>query len=174
MDPDNNYILSYYDCSYEKVVWIEPIQRCKACRSGICEGCDDVIIQKRIWKQVGVPSSQHASVLSYIHGSSDSASSPPFLNWNQSSNNYLPSVQNTYVPTMGNSTRSTVTALRPGALSAGGVGVDLKHNSYARYLCRINSSNLCASMRNIPEDTSPLYGNKLMSYGILSSNCVFS
>jgi hypothetical protein len=174
MDPDNNYILSYFDCLNDEIVWIEPIQRCKACRSGICDGCDDVIIQKRIWKQVGVPSSQRASVLSYIAASSNSAFSPPYLNWNQSSNNLLPSVQTKYVPSRGNSTKGSVTSIRPGALSAGGVGVDLKHNSYARYLCRINTNTLCASMNNTPAasgTTFALYGNKLMAYGILSSTC---
>lgn len=172
MDPtyDNNYILSYFDCSFNKVVWIEPIQRCKACRSGICDGCDEIIVQKRIWKQVGVPSSQRASVLSYMHGSSNSSTTSS-LNWNQSSNNYLASVQTTYVPTRGNSTKSTVTRLRPGALSAGGVGIDLKHNSYARYFCRLNSHNLCANNNTDTDTSSAIYGNKVMAYGILSSKC---
>jgi hypothetical protein len=35
------------------------------------------------------------------------------------------------------STRSVITRLRPGALSPGGLGVDIKHNSYDRYLNRI-------------------------------------
>jgi len=37
----------------------------------------------------------------------------------------------------GNSRRRTVTCLRPGALSPGGTGVDIKHNSYDRYLARL-------------------------------------
>ena len=40
------------------------------------------------------------------------------------------------VPRRPNSTKRTKTSLRPGALSAGGVGVDVKHNSYDRYLAR--------------------------------------
>ena len=39
-----------------------------------------------------------------------------------------------FVPTRGNSLRSTITSLRPGALTPGGIGVDVKHGSYARYL----------------------------------------
>tara|TARA_B100000927_G_C16450696_1_gene463696 strand:+ start:706 stop:1017 length:312 start_codon:yes stop_codon:yes gene_type:complete len=35
-----------------------------------------------------------------------------------------------------NSTKRTKTSLRPGALAPGGVGVDVKHNSYDRYLAR--------------------------------------
>jgi hypothetical protein len=167
LDYDNNYILSYFDCSFNKVIWIEPIQRCKACRSGICEGCDEVIVQKKIWKQVRVPSSQHTSVLSATHASADSAKYP-FVNWNQSSNSSVPSRQVVYVPSRGNSTRSTVTSLRPGALSAGGEGIDIKHNSYARYFSRINSNNLatCSSSTSL----IPLYGNKNSNYGILSSS----
>lgn len=39
-----------------------------------------------------------------------------------------------YVPTHGNSTKSSVTALRPGSLSAKGYGVHKKHGSYQRRL----------------------------------------
>tara|TARA_Y100000816_G_scaffold107699_1_gene75110 strand:+ start:689 stop:1000 length:312 start_codon:yes stop_codon:yes gene_type:complete len=40
------------------------------------------------------------------------------------------------VPRAPNSTKRTKTSLRPGALAPGGVGVDVKHNSYDRYLAR--------------------------------------
>jgi hypothetical protein len=40
------------------------------------------------------------------------------------------------VPTRGNSTRSTITADRPGAMTPGGQGVDVKHGSYDRYLAK--------------------------------------
>jgi hypothetical protein len=39
-------------------------------------------------------------------------------------------------PTRGNSTRSTITANKPGAMTPGGQGVDVKHGSYARYLAK--------------------------------------
>ena len=42
----------------------------------------------------------------------------------------------TIIPTRGNSTKRTQTSLRPGALGPGGTGVDVKHNSYARYLAK--------------------------------------
>ena len=160
---NNDYILSYFDCSFNKVIWIEPIKRCKACRSGICDGCDEVIVQKRIWKQVRVPSSQRSSFLSSVSANADSAVYP-YLNWNQSSNSSVPSVQKVYVPSRGNSTRSTVTSLKPGALSSGGEGIDLKHGSYMRYFSRINVKSLgtCAI------EPTPLYGNKSANYGILS------
>ena len=40
------------------------------------------------------------------------------------------------IPTRGNSMKRTLTSLRPGALGPGGSGVDIKHNSYARYLAK--------------------------------------
>jgi len=39
-------------------------------------------------------------------------------------------------PTRGNSTRSTITANKPGAMTPGGQGVDVKHGSYHRYLAK--------------------------------------
>ena len=40
------------------------------------------------------------------------------------------------VPTRGNSTKSTITANKPGAMTPGGQGVDVKHGSYHRYLAK--------------------------------------
>jgi len=40
------------------------------------------------------------------------------------------------VPTRGNSTKTTVTGNRPGAMTPGGEGVDVKHGSYHRYLAK--------------------------------------
>ena len=39
-------------------------------------------------------------------------------------------------PTRGNSTKSTITANKPGAMTPGGQGVDVKHGSYHRYLAK--------------------------------------
>ena len=40
------------------------------------------------------------------------------------------------VPTRGNSLKSTITGNRPGAMTPGGQGVDVKHGSYDRYLAK--------------------------------------
>jgi hypothetical protein len=70
--------------------------------------------------------------------------------------------------------------LRPGALSPGGAGVDIKHNSYARYLARIKGK---APLRQqavppyfgapIPFDPAfPIYGGKVFKTGIVAGcNC---
>lgn len=39
-------------------------------------------------------------------------------------------------PTRGNSTKTTITANKPGAMTPGGQGVDVKHGSYHRYLAK--------------------------------------
>jgi len=44
-------------------------------------------------------------------------------------------------PTRGNSTRSTITANKPGAMTPGGQGVDVKHGSYHRYLANLLLNN---------------------------------
>ena len=71
---------------------------------------------------------------------------PPGLNWNQMSDRSRPS--NQHVKTSSGSTygsnslkRSKVRD-RPGAMSPGGIGVDIKHNSYERYLNRIKGKGL--------------------------------
>ena len=80
----------------------------------------------------------------------------------------------------GNSTKRTITRLRPGALSPGGAGVDIKHNSYARYLARIKGK---APLRQqavplyfgapIPFNPAfPVYGGKVFKTGIVAGcNC---
>ena len=66
---------------------------------------------------------------------------PPLTYWNQMSDRAKPSRQvavtasgSTY---HSSSTRHTIVRHRPGALSPGGMGVDIKHNSYDRYLNKL-------------------------------------
>lgn len=61
--------------------------------------------------------------------------------WNQMSDRAVPSVQKAVIPTGSNSTlnrrHTSVTSSRPGCQAPGGVGCDIKHNSYDRYLNRL-------------------------------------
>ena len=110
--------------------------------------CSDIsnVILKRINNQVRVPSSlfiMNKKTLSVTNGTSNQPiSTYNNVNWNQSSDRAIPSVESSYVPTRGNSTRSSITRLRPGSLKPGGTGVDIKHNSYDRYLSRKKSGYL--------------------------------
>jgi|688.fasta_scaffold14667_16 hypothetical protein len=68
---------------------------------------------------------------------------PPGLNWNQMSDRARPSHQVVKSGSYGsNSLRGTKLRNRPGAMSPGGFGVDIKHNSYERYLNRIKGKGL--------------------------------
>jgi hypothetical protein len=109
----------------------------------------------------------------------------PGVNWNQMSDRKDPHVQvvvsgsgSTYGAS---STRRTTTRLRPGALSPGGSGVDIKHNSYERYLNRIKGK---APVRRGPIPPTfgepyipfnrafPIYGGKTIKTSIVSGcNC---
>lgn len=145
------------------------------CRS--CVGCDFncsyEITQKRIWKQVRV----YSSLFTMAKASANvtTASNLPLatysnVNWNQSSDRNQPSKQDAVVPSRGNSTRHSITRERPGSCSPGGKGVDIKHNSYDRYLNR-RKSNL---VRNQCATTDiPVQGNKKQTFGLLSQsgNC---
>lgn len=105
----------------------------------------------------------------------------PGVNWNQMSDRREPHRQvvktgsgSTYGAS---STKHTITRLRPGALSPGGSGVDIKHNSYDRYLNRLKGK---APVRRgvIPPDfgtpyipfnvSYPIYGGKTMKTSIVS------
>lgn len=107
-----------------------------------CLGCvnptDPVAVfqnQQRIWNTVRIDFSQYlmnkASLTAY------EPSEKNRVNWNQQSDRVRPHIQLTVVPSHGNSTKHSITRNRPGAGSPGGIGCDIKFNSYARYLNRI-------------------------------------
>jgi hypothetical protein len=105
----------------------------------------------------------------------------PGVNWNQMSDRRDPHVQvvksgsgSTYGAS---STRRTITRLRPGALSPGGSGVDVKHNSYERYLNRIKGKGPIRrgsvpstfGSPYIPFNRAfPIYGGKTIKTSIVS------
>lgn len=61
--------------------------------------------------------------------------------WNQMSDRPVPSVQRASVPTGYNTSmnrrHTSVTSSKPGSQTPGGIGCDIKHNSYDRYLNRL-------------------------------------
>ena len=109
----------------------------------------------------------------------------PGVNWNQMSDRRIPHIQRARTAPGtnpgGNSVRHVVTRLRPGALSPGGIGVDIKHNSYDRYLNRLKGR---APLRRglippkygrefIPFDPAfPIYGGKVVKTSMVNRcNC---
>lgn len=149
----------------------------QSCLNGTCSSTSSVtyneqVTQRRIWNQVRVPSSMFTMNLSALKIGSDRMNTVNGENNKQSSDQSIPSIQKNPLPSRGNSTKTTLTRLKPGACMPGGEGVDIKHNSYARYLGRKKSANL-KTQPTAQKATRPLYGNKLRMIGLLSGsdNC---
>lgn len=145
-----------------------------ACTDGVCNDASST--QKKIWKQVRVPSSLFTMNLAAFNMSSErlkNGTLASHTNWNQSSDSWVASQQTAYHPTHGNSLKTTLTSLKPGAGAPGGTGVDIKHNSYARYLGRKKAINIRTQSKNTAA-TVPIRGNKTQSYGLInnSQNCI--
>ena len=90
--------------------------------------------------------------------------------WNQMSDRARPSNQVTKVASGStSSTRHTITRNRPGAMSPGGIGVDIKHNSYNRYLNKIKGkAPLRRGVINSSNLLSPIYGGKIVKTSIIN------
>ena len=105
---------------------------------------------------------------------------PAKVNWNQMSDRPRPARQVTKVASgtsyHTSSTRHTITRLRPGAMSPGGVGVDIKHNSYDRYLNRLKGKTVLRRGiippnfgAEIPfNNVFPVYGGKTVKTSIIN------
>ena len=139
---------------------------------------------KLIQNTVRVPSSLYISNLSSLSAYKSATSTPLGVCWNQMSDRPYPSNQRVTVPTgYGNSINkkhTSVTSSRPGCQTPGGIGCDIKHNSYDRYLNRLKGKG---SLRrdNVPTNFGatikfntafPIYGGKTVKTNIVSNcNC---
>jgi hypothetical protein len=127
--------------------------------------------QKRIWGQVRAGSGMYTMNLSALTAGAAILASGSTTNWNQMSDRVLAATQPPLRPTHGNSLRSTLTSDRPGAGSPGGSGVDVKHDSYARYLNRKKASTM--KTQTTQTASVAISGNKTNAVGLLSNsiNC---
>lgn len=148
-----------------------------------CRGCSYIqrgvrsaakLTQKQIWDQTGISSSLYSMNLSSLTVSKQRLHSGKDVNWNQTSDRQLPSVQRVIVPSRGSSTRGSVTQMRPGSLSPGGAGVDVKFGSYARYLALKKSYNLKQGIVPTVGAVKPISGNKTYATNAVagSDKCV--
>ena len=76
-------------------------------------------------------------------------------------------------PRHSNSLMRTKYSLRPGAMNPGGIGVDAKHNSYARYLAKKKGGRALRAEQQT-DNTSVKKHNIVMGYYINNSNAVMS
>ena len=163
------------DCSNcEKNAICVKCTNCRGCRDRRCDTnltsntpAVKTQIQKIIQNVVRVQSSLYTMNVGALN-----AYRNPYVTWNRMSDRGQASVQKTYIPggggqLGGNSTRSAITRCRPGALSPGGVGCDIKHNSYNRYLNRLKGRG--PLRRGIPSPVNqPMTGAKMVNYGIIA------
>ena len=164
-----------YDCSCSGGIYYG-VSQCKSCGNTYCLTCDpsgsfNIIDQKRIWHTVRVPQSEYTMNLGALTVYQKPSSSYANVNWNQYSDRALPGNSMIYnittVPSYGNSTKYSLTRLRPGSLKPGGTGVDIKHGSYNRYLDRLKGKGPLRTQRNT--SLKPVMGNKTKAYGIVGA-----
>jgi len=157
------YIMSC-NCNYNSNTTINV-----ACRS--CLNLANPVItadqnQRRIWRQVRVPASQYLLNLGAFTSSAQRVANGTNTNWNTMSDRVLAANQTVVHPSHGSSTRNTLTSGRPGAASPGGRGVDVKHDSYARFLNRKKAKNL----KTQTTTTNAVMGNKTKAIGLVANN----
>jgi len=90
-----------------------------------------------------------------------------YTNWNQRSDQAVAHQQTAVHPTHGNSLKSTLTSGKPGSGAPGGKGVDVKHDSYARFLNKRKGQVLRTQTTNVA--LAPKQGNKIKTYGLMSN-----
>lgn len=142
--------------------------------------------QKRIQNTVRVESSLYAANLAPFNAYKKPTSKTQNVCWNQMSDRPEPSYQPNTVPTgfyhsTVNNKRHSVTSSRPGGQNPGGFGVDIKHNSYDRYLNRIKGKgplrrqkvpDILYSSDIVFNCAKPIYGAKVMKTSIITGcNC---
>jgi len=175
--------------------YIAPVYSCRNCNSNLA-GSDPAsqyqrqkIIQNTVRVYASLYTANLGALTSYrqplptpqlVEQAGTVYEVPGGVNWNQMSDRYRPSVQvaktasgSTYHPS---STRHTIVRNRPNALTPGGVGVDIKHNSYHRYLNRLKGKS--ALRRGvipprygepIPFNRAfPIYGGKTVKTNIVT------
>ena len=161
--------------------------RCRNCDTNLTSNtpANQYQRQKLIQNTVRVPSSLYTMNLGSLNAYTKPTAATYNVCWNQMSDRPIPSVQKAYVPTGHNNSlngrHSSVTSSRPGGQSPGGVGCDIKHNSYDRYLNRLKGKGPVRrgvvptgfGVANIPFNVArPIYGGKVMKTSIVNNcNC---
>ena len=138
---------------------------------------------KIIQNNVRVPSSIYTNDLGSLNVYQQPSNINSNVNWNQQSDRSIPHIQPNIVAGgsfyHSSSTKHTITRCRPGAGCPGGIGVDVKHNSYDRYLKRLKGKGPARS-QPIPQNFGepiifnralPIYGGKTLKTNIVGDNC---
>jgi hypothetical protein len=161
--------------------------RCRGCNKGLTGNtpADQYQKQKIIQNTVRVYASLYTmnlgSLSSYIRKPEDVYN----VGWNQQSDRAYPSVQTGGVKTgfynSLNGRHHSYTSSRPGTQTPGGVGCDIKHNSYDRFLNKLKGKKVLRrgfipptfGLQHIPFNPAfPVYGGKQFKTAIVADcNC---
>jgi len=181
-------ITNNYNCSSLYDNYSKHYYRCSSCDTNLTSNtpANQYQRQKIIQNTVRVPSSLYTMNLGSLSAYQKPENALYKVNWNQMSDRALPSVQKsnaTGTTYHSSSTKNTITRLQPGAMSPGGVGCDIKHNSYDRYLNRLKGKSVLRR-GTIPYDFGfglknyvfnrafPIYGGKTTKLNIINGcNC---
>lgn len=174
--PNTYYCNQCLDISGNQPDWHVYTARCNGC--GACKNsvaCSADATQRRIQNTVRVSQSEYLENLAGLNVYVAPIAKYGFVNWYQGSDRAEPGRVHRNVPSHNaNSTKTSITRMRPGSCSAAGQGVDIKHGSYARYLARIKGRGPYRT-QSIPAPV-PIEGNKTKKYGISNSyrenNCL--
>lgn len=167
---------------------VEPYAyRCRGCNKGLSGNTPAIQYQKQ--KLIQNTVRVYASLYTMNLGSLSSYSRPTvethLVGWNQQSDRPYPSVQRATIPTGFNTSLNgrhhSNTSSRPGTQTPGGVGCDIKHNSYDRYLNKLKGRKVLRrgvipptfGLPYIPFNRAfPVYGGKQFKTAIVSDcNC---
>lgn len=126
---------------------------------------------RRIYNVARIPASEFSMNLASFHVFTGSRNQQG-QTWNQSSDRALEHTTPNPVPSHGNSTKSSITRPRPGAQRPGGKGVDIKHNSYARFLARRKGKAMLAGTYQ-GDNVNPnvVVNNKVQKQNSVNCSC---
>ena len=182
-DPNYNQYENADDCDYT-----EPLYQCSNISPSItnkynCVDCSgNIILENRPppvcgkcplklnsiprspYRSLETPTSVYMSNLASLYVYQRPLRIYHNVNWNQSSDRANPHIQPTNVQRNTSSLRGTRTGSKPGSMVPGGVGVDIKHNSFNRYNLRLRG----AILKTKPLPTTIL---KFPSYKFKSQAC---
>ena len=170
-----------YICSCSNEMYFIPCQK-KSCditdfSNGMQIKCStkfkELNIQKQIQNQVRIHESQLIDAISSAYIGFDF-----FQNYNKNiagsqnmSDRVIPHLQTGYIGRKGgykgNSVKYSITSHKPGSTGPAGVGVDVKHGSYARYLGKLKAPYLI----HTKETLNPKIGNKTSNLSLLNKRC---
>jgi hypothetical protein len=182
-------MIEIYDAKNHKCSTINVNNSCRGCSKNMSSNDPAMINQRQkiIQKTVRTNSSLYTMNIAGLNVYQNPSSTyqlveqaganyiiPPGLNWNQMSDRSRPAhqvVKTGSGSTYGSSSlRGSKVRNRPGAMSPGGSGVDIKHNSYERYLNRIKGKGLLKKGNAQINDGQKMTGGKNTRFAIVN-NC---